>query len=140
MNKISNLTAALLGLLSVEFVLGMISNLFVTFPDTTDQAQLMSASWHHWATASHIILGVGIVVLGFTVMIVSIQSKNRLLMMLGILGFTAILTAAVAGDRFVRTQHAAWSLTMAIGFIIAMGIFGRLMSLAKEAQSVLLKK
>lgn len=132
MKKMYNMLAAMLGLLSLEFLLGMISNLYVTFPDTTDQQALIDASWKHWATASHIILGVLIVLLSLMILVLGVRSKVRTISAMSVVGFLAILAAATGGDRFVRTQHDAWSLMMAIGFIVAMGVYGRLMAMVQE--------
>ncbi len=123
----------MLGLLSAEFLLGMLSNLYVEFPTTTDQQTLMDATWKHWQTASHAILGILIVLIGLWLVILSIKAKVRSVTVISVLAFLSLVLAAVGGDRFVRTQHNVWSLTMAVGFIVAMGLYGRLLALVQSA-------
>ena len=132
MKKLSSLIGALLGILSLEFLFGMIANLYVEFPDTTDQQALIDASWKHWPVATHMILALGILLLALTVAILGLRTKQKAISAMSMIGFLSLVAAALGGDRFVRTQHEAWSLTMAIGFIVAMGVYGRLMALVQS--------
>lgn len=126
--------SAMLGLLSLQFLLGIVANLYVTFPESTDKATLWHAAWSHWSTAAHAILGVLIVLLGLVVLIKAIRLRQGNFSALAIIGFIMLLVAAFGGEEFVSTQKDAYSLVMAIGFIVAMGIYGRLLAAVLMAQ------
>lgn len=122
------MSSAMLGLLSLQFLLGIISNLYFKFPDTTDQAQLWKAAWGNVATASHLIIGTVIVLLGLVMLIQALRSTQKIFSMLAIIAFVLVLLAAFGGEEFVRTQSDGYSVVMAVGFIGAMGVYGRLLA------------
>lgn len=131
MKSLTKMSGALMGLLSLQFILGMIANLYVEFPDTTDQAQLWQAAWSTWSVAAHMVVALLILVLG---LVIALRAKAG--KVLAWLGFVGILVAALGGEEFVRLQTETWSLVMAFGFIAAMGLYGRFMAVAMQPPSM----
>ncbi len=129
------MNSTMLGLLSLQFILGAISNLYVKFPDTADQATLWHTANTNWMTLSHMIVGTVIVVLGLVILVKGIKLKQRMFSPLAIIALVAILVSAVGGEEFVRTQKDAFSLVMAFGFIVAMGLYGRLLAAALVSEA-----
>ena len=48
----------MIGLLALQYVLGMVTNLYVPFPQTDQISQLWDAARSQFAPAAHILLGV----------------------------------------------------------------------------------
>lgn len=130
MQNITKLSGALMGLLSLQFLLGMIANLYVALPHSADQASNWNAAWSNWAVASHMVVAIAILILGLV-----IAFRSRAGKALAWAGLVFILVAAMGGEEFVRTQTETWSLVMAIGFIVAMGLYGRLMAIAQRVET-----
>jgi hypothetical protein len=66
----------ILGLI-VQYILGMFTNLFVQFPDTTIPAKLWEFAWAQVSEASHIILGLLLFIGTLVLLIRALAYKNR---------------------------------------------------------------
>lgn len=128
------MSSTMLGLLSLQFILGMISTLYTKFPETTDQAELWRAANSDWATLGHMIVGTLIVILGLVLVVKGAKLKKPF-SMLTLIAFVAVLIAAFGGEEFVRTQNDVYSMVMAVGFIVSMGVYGRLLAAALVSQA-----
>ena len=106
--------------LTVQYILGMIANLFVQFPDTTVEGQLWEFAWTQISLALHIILGMLLLVSAIVMLIRALNDKDRVWTIAGSIGLTGILVASYAGVRFIPTQDGPYSLLMSIAFIIAL--------------------
>lgn len=131
--SIQRLTQGLMVGLAFEFIFGMVANLFFEFPDTTNVQTLRDASLHNVWVATHIFLGLFLVLMGAFVLFRAYQMKNKKFIAMAGLGFISLLVAATGGDRFVNTQQEMWSLIMAIGFILSMAFYGQLMIASTDA-------
>ncbi len=135
LKSLSMMTSTMLGFLSLQFILGVLSALYVTFPDTTDQKTLMDFANQHWQTMSHFILGIILVLFGLWILIQAIRRKQKPFGIVATIAFIMVLVAGYGGDQFVRTQNDAYSVVMAVAFIIAMGLYGRLLAALMVAQA-----
>lgn len=109
----------ILVLLILQYLLGMATNLFVQFPQNQHEGQLWEFAWKQLPLASHIILGVLLVIGSLVLLIRSILQKNRRWIISSAVGFLAILIAGMAGSLFIPSQMAVYSFVMALCFIIA---------------------
>jgi O-antigen/teichoic acid export membrane protein len=105
--------------LALQYCLGMITNLFVEFPDTTNENTLWHAAWSHLPLALHIILGLFLLIGSVSLLIRSIKQKNKRWTTAALIGFVAILAAMMSGSLFVGSQKDVYSLSMALAFIVA---------------------
>lgn len=121
----------LLSALGLQFLLGILTNLFVQIPDShpgANASNLLTGSLQviGWAIISgfpslalHVVLGIGLVLGSIAILVRSILSKDKKWIVVSAFGFFGILIAFLNGVRFVIISEDLASLAMAIGFIIA---------------------
>jgi hypothetical protein len=114
-----NIGITIIGLLGVEYVLGMINNLYVQFPETGTEAQMWEFAWKQFSEASHIVLGIMILLVGL-ILIRVIRNGNRSKVIVSGIGFIGIFVAGFSGARFIPTQQDLYSLSMSIAFLVAL--------------------
>jgi len=110
----------MIGLLVAEYILGMINNLFVHFPEGGTEVQMWEFAWRQFSISSHIILGIILLLAGLLVVIRAIQNGNQSGIIFSGIGFIAVLLAGFSGSRFIPTQQDLYSLSMSIAFLIAL--------------------
>jgi hypothetical protein len=106
--------------LVVQYILGMINNFFVTFPDTTDRGVLWRYAYSHFSEAAHIIIGILMVPGAIVLLVRSIQNHDRNWIIASAVGFAGIFISFASGGLFVTTQSDSYSLVMSYGFIAAL--------------------
>ncbi|MEI7603540.1 MAG: hypothetical protein WCJ19_00800 [bacterium] len=109
---------AMLITLAVSFVLGMIVNLFIEFPEAVDEKPWAFAMKNIFVV-SHIVLGTILVTLAIILVIKSVRSKDKIGKIINSLGLIAIFIAAAMGSEFIESQNEVSSLIMAIGFVVS---------------------
>lgn len=114
----------MLGLLALQYVLGIATNLFVMFPQKKDAGQLWEFAWKQPPLAIHIILGIILIVVAIVILTQSIGQKNKLWITISAIGVLTILIAGISGAIFVQTQTAAYSFIMSISFSVAVIVYG----------------
>ncbi len=111
-------------LLAVQYILGMINNFFVAFPQS-DQAEVM---WRYAASQAseiaHIILGLSLFISAVILVIRAIRAKNRDWTIASIIGLTGIMSAIYGGVTFIPSQNDQLSFVMAVAFIVALLAYG----------------
>lgn len=133
-SRMTGLAGAMLGLLSVQFVLGKLINLFVDLPSNADKQEQMKELFSQWQYAGHIIVGTFLVILAIILVIGSFKAKHGMMKVLSVVGFAALVVASIGGRMFVDSYSSTGSLVMALGFIVAMGVYGRFMSVVMSAK------
>jgi hypothetical protein len=106
-------------LLVIQYILGMITNLFVQFPQTDQRGLLWEFAWSQLSEASHIILGLLLFVSAVVFVVRAIRHRNRVWTAASVVGLIAILTAIYGGVTFIPSQVDRYSLIMAFAFIAA---------------------
>ncbi len=106
--------------LGLQFLLGMWSNLYAPFPDTTSEEQLWKFAGSQLPVMLHVLLGTLLVFGSLALVVQAMRSGYRLWKIGSAIGFGSILLAWAAGREFVATQKDAFSFGMAIFFIIAL--------------------
>ena len=109
----------IIGFLVIQYTLGMISNMFVQFPDTSDVGQLWEFARSQFATGAHILIGT-LLLLGAVIFVIrAIRQHNQSWIASSVVGLIAIMAAFYGGVTFVSSQVDAYSLVMALATIVA---------------------
>ncbi|MGA3291537.1 MAG: hypothetical protein ABSC49_00085 [Candidatus Microgenomates bacterium] len=119
-NILKKLCVWIIGILIIQYFLGMTSNLFVTFPTSGTQTQLWEFAWHQVPVTLHIVVGTLLLVLSVIILIVAINNKMKKRTISGIVGLLSIFIAGFSGAQFVSSQNNIYSFIMSIFFIIAL--------------------
>ena len=114
----------IIGFLVIQYALGMVTNMFVQFPDTSDVGQLWEFTRSQLPSGVHMWVGVLLVLSAIIFVIQSAMKKNRNWIVSSAIGLIAIAAAFYGGVMFVSTQLDAYSMVMALAFIIAFLAYG----------------
>jgi hypothetical protein len=109
-------------LLVIQYVLGMIINLFIKFP-ASGPGEAWRFAWSNITVAAHIILGTAGFLMVLSMLIRSIVRKNRHWILVTSLGTAAFALAVFGGETFITTQNDFASFVMAFGFLAAILVF-----------------
>jgi hypothetical protein len=117
---------SMLGALVLEFILGMYTALFVTFPEGLANGN----AWEWSMTQSpvimaHVALATILALLSLVATGLAIASRNRWAIGASLAGLAMILFAYLSGSIFLtNVEQDSYSFTMSIGFILAMVAYG----------------
>lgn len=114
----------ILGFLILQYLLGMFANLFVQFPDTTNEKMLWEFSKNQWPVMTHMIITLLLVIGGIVLLIRTIRKKDKQWIIATSVGLFALLLATAAGVQFIPTQQDVYSYIMAIAFMLAFTSYG----------------
>ena len=110
--------------LVIQYALGMVSNLFVQFPQT-DQANLLRAyARSQVPTFAHIMIGILLLVSAIVFVIRAIRNHDRGWIASSVAGLVGIGIAIYGGVTYSTIQVDLYSLVMALGFIVAFVAYG----------------
>ncbi len=110
----------MIAMLIVQYILGMVSNLFVQFPQSEQDGKLWEFAWSQISIASHIILGILLFIGAVVFVIRAVAKKDRFWTIASIIGLVAIMSAIYGGVSFIPSQVDQFSLIMSIGFLVAL--------------------
>ena len=125
------LLSAILALLGLQFLLGMLANLFVTVPDAhpgRNAPEYFSgvAQGVIWALGSavealrlHVILGLLLFLAALWLLALAIAARRRGRIVVAAVGLVGITAAGFNGASFMNYGHDFSSLLMALGFLLA---------------------
>ncbi len=114
----------MIAFLIVQYILGMITNLFVQFPESATDGQLWVFAWSQISEASHIILGLLLFVGALVFLIRAIRAKDRNWIIASAIGLAGIVSAIYGGVSFIPSQVDRYSLLMSIAFLVAFVGYG----------------
>lgn len=114
----------MVGLLIVQYLLGMATNLFVQFPDGLNEGQSWEYAWRQSFLALHIIIGFSLFLGTVALIVRSVRVKVRLWTISSGIAGAAIFAAMGAGSLFIPSQRNVYSFVMATCFIIALLAYG----------------
>ena len=114
----------MLGFLAIQFVLGMVTNLYVQFPDTNQADQLWATARSQTPTFAHIVLGILLLVGTIIFVVRAARNKNRGWIASSVAGLIGLIIAIYGGVMFTTTQVDTYSMVMALGFIAALVAYG----------------
>jgi hypothetical protein len=122
--KLRGHALGMLGILVVEYGLGMLSNLYVNFPEG-------STDWQHWHYAesqvlliSHIAVGMVLLLGVIALWVRAMMLRDKTWKIAGGLGLGSVVLAIVSGSQFVSTQEDGFSLAMSLFFLAALASLG----------------
>lgn len=122
--RIRNFSLVALGVLILQYLLGMLSNLFVNFPIATPSIKNpLDNTFTNgpYLVAIHVIVGIALGLLSITLVVLCTVSKKRSLILISIAGLGSILFAGESGIEFVLGWYLnnLLSFMMSVGFILA---------------------
>ena len=106
-------------MLIVEFILGIVYNLYGTAPTSTKSVGLFSSP----DLALHVILGILLFIAALGQLIRAISVRHRLSIWLSAVGLLSILGAGFAGLGFVGSGASSASLGMSLAFAVALACY-----------------
>jgi hypothetical protein len=120
-----------MGMLSVQFILGMILNLFVTLPKThpgqTGNYFNRAVHGFGWAITNgagialllHVIVAIGLLLGSLSLVVRTIYAKSGYWITISVIGALGVIVALTNGLAFIGYNSDATSFVMAMGFIAA---------------------
>ena len=121
-SRLARLRAASLGavvMLILQFILGMIYNLYGTAPTTEKPIGLFSSP----VIALHVILGILLFIVAVVLLVRAIQARHKLSIWMAAIGLLSILGAGFAGLGFSGSGANSASLGMALAFAVALACY-----------------
>jgi hypothetical protein len=121
-SRLARLRMSSLGLVTMlilEFILGIIYNLYGTAPTSTKSIGLFSSP----AIALHVILGILLFVAAVAQLARSIGTRHRLTIWMSVIGLVGILGAGFAGIGFASSGAAGASLGMSLAFAVSLAAY-----------------
>jgi hypothetical protein len=111
-----------LGLLAVEFIIGMWMNLFATFPTLNPSYPMfgmMDVMFSVPELMVHMMVGVLVGLLSLMIFMMAIMNGNRTLIVVSTIGSVSILVSGISGLEFMFSgfQNNIFSFAMSVGFI-----------------------
>lgn len=125
------LLATILGLLGLQFLLGMLANLFVTVPAVHPGANASEyfsgvAQGVIWALGNavaalrlHVIVGLLLFLAAIWLLVLAIAARRRGRIVVAAVGLFGIFAAGFNGASFMNYGHDFSSLLMSLGFLVA---------------------
>ena len=113
----------MVGILVIEFLFGILTNLFVMFPQNQHGEKLWEFAKQQGVLVLHIIIGFLLLLGTLALLVRAIRIKNLVWIIMSSIALAAVIGAIVAGAIFVPSQMAIYSLLMATFFIIALLAF-----------------
>jgi hypothetical protein len=119
-------------MLIIEFILGMIYNLYGTAPTSTKSVGLFSSP----VLALHVIVGILLVIAAVAQLIRAIGVRHKLTIWMSAVGLLSIIAGDFAGLGFTRSGAAGASLGMSLAFAVALACYVVLIFALPAAASV----
>ncbi len=125
------LTTAILALLSLQFLFGMLTNLFVAIPKEHPGAQaphyfagvIRGVGWalasSRLLLAAHVATGMVLELLAIALVVVAARSRQRLWIWVALVGWLGVTGAGFNGASFINYGHDFSSMIMAACFLLA---------------------
>jgi hypothetical protein len=106
-------------MLIIEFILGMIYNLYGTAPTASKSIGLFSSP----VLALHVIMSILLLVAAVMLLVRSIGARHRLTIWMSALGLAAIVAAGFAGLGYTGSGAAGASLGMSLAFAVSLACY-----------------
>ncbi len=133
MGKLNIITKGIIGLLTLEFILGMVMNLYAVSPD--DPGYLTESPLIKYSSITHMVSGIALPLLALILLVLAFKSKKQNLKVWAIYGFISMLMATAGGIGAVMLKDSASELSsfvMSLGFIASFLTYGKFYFLLKN--------
>lgn len=119
-------------LLVIEFLFGMLVNLYVSIPSplpgstpSTSGGVLYGLAWSLGQTSMptlllHVVVGLLLVLISLALLVFSLVARRWQWLAASLIAVAGIILATLSGTNFVESGRAASSLVMALGFLLAL--------------------
>lgn len=125
MSLAQKISATTLGILAVQFLIGMFINLYANLPLNPDYEEFTSVMMRAMGKYNsfmliHVVLGISLVFSSSAIYFLAMLSRCKTDIILASMGLVGILLSAYSGlDFFMAGQQNHYSLIMSFGFIIS---------------------
>jgi hypothetical protein len=106
-------------MLIIQFVLGMVYNIYCTAPTATKSVGMFSNGW----LALHVIVGILLVITAIMQIVRTMRLHHRLATILSWVGLVALIGAWAAGEAFIKNGADGASLGMSLAFAVALACY-----------------
>lgn len=113
-------TLGLIGLLILQFLLGMFAALFVEFPEKANEAQIWKFAGQQVSVTLHMLLGLLMLLGAIALVIRAIIMKDKNWIWTSVVGLVGVLAADITGILFIAEQNDIYSYFMAVAFVVAL--------------------
>ncbi len=104
--------------LTIQYLLGMITNIFVKFPENQQSDQLWEFARKQIPVVLHSIIGLLLLIGSLALLIQAIRYKNKRWTSTASIALIGVIAAGVGGAIFIPTQNNIYSFIMAVGFLV----------------------
>ena len=125
--KEQKLTKHAIGLivgLTMEYILGMTTTFFVSFPEHASEKTAWEFVWKQIPLALHIVVGLILLLGSIAFLVMAIKAKHKTWIIASSIGSATILAAVLGGSLFVSTQSDMYSFIMGLSFLAAVLAYG----------------
>jgi hypothetical protein len=122
MSATRRLRMASLGVIStliLEFIFGVVNNLYGTAPTAAKPIGLFSSGW----LALHVVVAILLLISAIMLVIRAASARQRLVLWMSVAGLLAIIAAGGAGIGFTRDGANGSSLGMSLAFAVALACY-----------------
>lgn len=119
-NSLQRPAFVMIGILVVEYLLGVVTTLLVEFPEGENEQQLWMFASQQLPLLLHIIFGTLLLVGTIIFLVKAIQQKNRQWIVASSIGSLAIVGGAGAGSAFIPKQTEMYASVMSICLFVAL--------------------
>jgi hypothetical protein len=119
-NSLQRPAFLMIGVLVIEYLLGVVTTLLVEFPEGENEQQLWVFASQQLPLLLHIIIGTLLLVGTVVFFIKSIKQKNRQWIIASGIATAAILGGAGAGSAFIPKQSEIYASVMSICLFVAL--------------------
>lgn len=133
---LSNFSIVIFILLLAQYLLGMISNLFVVFPVQSASINPLDSLFFSgpYVVLFHLLNGLALGLISIAAVVVSASTRNRRLVAIAFCGLGSILFAGESGIEFILGWYSddLFSFLMSVGFVLSFLSYFALLWFANE--------
>ena len=122
-NPLSKQAFGLIIGLCIEFILGIITTFYVSFPEHLSEKQNWEFAQNQLPLVLHMIIGVLLFIGSVSLLVRAIRLKIKQWIILASIGAVVLMGTVLSGATFVGSQTDSYSFMMALGFIIALFVY-----------------
>jgi len=128
----------LLTMLSIQFILGMILNLFIDLPKNASIGTTLSHGGI--VLALHIIIALGLLIGSIILIVRSSAARSKAWLITSIIGALGIFVALTNGLAFIFNDDDVTSFIMAMGFIVAAATYSTALTFTQASTVTKIEK
>jgi lysylphosphatidylglycerol synthetase-like protein (DUF2156 family) len=117
--KLRSQSLGLLSMLGLQFILGMILNLFIKLPKGSNSLTTTIKHGGGLVLVLHILVAIGLLIGSLILVARSYAAKSRSWIIASIVGTLGVIAALTNGLAFIGNSNDVNSFVMAIGFMVA---------------------